>query len=74
MAFFYAPNDPSLSKPHDADGIYPGAKHDASNNIVSLITLLLLVAVAYGLYLLYEGSAPTQPAVTPPSVTQAPAP
>ena len=50
MAFFYAPNDPSLTK--------PSAKHVAADNIVSLVTVLLLVAVAYGLYLLYAGTGP----------------
>ena len=49
MAFFYAPNDPSLSKPR--------TKHVAADNVVSLVTVLLLVAVAYGLYLLYAGTA-----------------
>ena len=52
MAFFYAPNDPSLTR--------PSAKHLAADNIVSLVTVLLLVAVAYGLYLLYVGPGPTQ--------------
>jgi hypothetical protein len=52
MAFFYAPNDPSLTKPR--------AKHNTADNIVSLVTVLLLMAVAYGLYLLYAGSGPTQ--------------
>ncbi len=52
MAFFYAPNDPSLSKPR--------TKHVAADNVVSLATVLLLVAVAYGLYLLYAGPGPTQ--------------
>ena len=52
MAFFYEPHNPSLTKPHDASGIYRHAKHDAADNIVSLVTLLLLVAVAYGLYML----------------------
>jgi hypothetical protein len=52
MAFFYAPNDPSLSKPR--------TKHVAADNVVSLVTVLLLVAVAYGLYLLYAGPGPAQ--------------
>ena len=73
MAFFYSPHDPSLTKPHDASGIYRHAKHDAADNIVSLVTLLLLVAVAYGLYLLYDRSLPTQPAATPLLGTQEPA-
>jgi hypothetical protein len=63
MAFFYAPNDPSLTKPR--------AKHDAADNVVSLVTVLLLVAVAYGLYLLYAGAGPTQRAAdisAPPAV------
>jgi hypothetical protein len=50
MAFFYAPNDPSLTK--------PSSKHVAADNVVSLVTVLLLVAVAYGLYLLYAGAGP----------------
>jgi hypothetical protein len=62
MAFFYQPHNPSLTKSHDASGIYRHAKHDAADNIVSLVTLLLLVAVAYGLYMLYAGSLPSQPA------------
>ena len=53
MAFFYAPNDPSLTKPR--------TKHLAADNVVSLLTVLLLVAVAYGLYLLYAGAGPTEP-------------
>lgn len=73
MAFFYEAHDPSLTKPHDGSGIYRHAKHDAANNIVSLVTLLLLVAVAYGLYMLYAGSLPTQPAATPLLATQVPA-
>jgi hypothetical protein len=52
MAFFYAPNDPSLTKPR--------TKHLAADNVVSLVTVLLLVAVAYGLYLLYAGAGPTE--------------
>ena len=52
MAFFYAPNDPSLTKPR--------TKHLAADNVVSLVTVLLLVAIAYGLYLLYAGAGPTE--------------
>jgi len=52
MAFFYAPNDPSLTQPR--------AKHVAADNVVSLVTVLLLVAVTYGLYLLYAGAGSTQ--------------
>ena len=73
MAFFYEPHNPSLTKPHDASGIYRHAKHDAADNIVSLVTLLLLVAVAYGLYMLYAGSLPSQPAATPLLSTEVPA-
>jgi hypothetical protein len=62
MAFFYQPHDPRLTKPRDASGIYRHAKHDGADNIVSLVTLLLVVAVAYGLYMLYAGSLPSQPA------------
>ena len=70
MAFFYEPHDPSLTKPRDASAIHRRAKYDAAGNIVSLVTLLLLIAVTYGLYLLYVGSAPTQTAVMPPPVEQ----
>jgi hypothetical protein len=73
MAFFYEPHNPSLTKPHEASGIYRHAKHDAADNIVSLVTLLLLVAVAYGLYMLYAGSLPSQPAATPLLSTEVPA-
>ena len=52
MAFFYAPNDPSFTKPR--------TKHLAADSVVSLVTVLLLVAVAYGLYLLYAGAGPTE--------------
>ena len=73
MAFFYEPHDPRLTKPRDASGIYRHAKHDGADNILSLVTLLLLVAVAYGLYMLYASSLPSQPAATPLLATQAPA-
>jgi hypothetical protein len=74
MAFFYAPNNQSLTKPN--------AKHVAADNVVSLVTVLLLVAVAYGLYLLYAGAGPTQrtadisapPAVTIPKDSGLPSP
>jgi hypothetical protein len=73
MAFFYSSHDPSLTKPHDASGIYQRAKLDAADNIVSLVTLFLLIAVAYGLYLLYADSLPTQPPATPLLATELPA-
>ncbi len=73
MAFFYSPHDPSLAKPHDATRIYRRAKDDAADNIVSLVTLFLLVAVTYGLYLLYADSLPTQPPATPLLATEVPA-
>lgn len=69
MAFFYQPHDPRLTKPRDASGI----KHDGADNIISLVTLLLVVAVAYGLYMLYAGSLPSQPAATPLLATEVPA-
>jgi flagellar basal body-associated protein FliL len=68
MAFFYEPNDPSLAK----SSIYRRPKYDAASNVVSLVTVLLLVAVAYGLYLLYAGSAPNQIAVAPPASQSSP--
>ena len=49
MAFFYAPY-PSPTRP----------RANAADNVVSLVTVLLLVAVAYGLYLLYAGPGPAQ--------------
>jgi len=73
MAFFYEPHDPSLTKPRDASSIYRRAKYDAASSVVSLVTVLLLVAIAYGLYLLYAGSEPIESPVAPPPVTQ-PAP
>ena len=50
MAFFYAPNDPSLTKPR--------TKHLAADNVASASYGAAAVAVAYGLYLLYVGAGP----------------
>jgi hypothetical protein len=75
MAFYNRPHDPGLIEPRDPSAIDERSTWDGSGNFLSLVALVLIVAVAFGLYLLYAGSAPTQPTVAAPPVTEnAPAP
>ena len=71
---FYRPEDQSLIQPRDPSAI---AKQSDFGNMYSLVIVLLLFAVAFGLYL-FAASDSTMPTVAAPPVEQlspaAPAP
>ena len=63
---FYRPADQSLIQPRDPSAI---AKQSDFGNMYSLVIVLLLFAVAFGLYL-FAASDSTMPTVAAPPVEQ----
>jgi hypothetical protein len=71
---FYRPQDLDLIEPRDPSAIDQRSTYSSDGNIFSLAILLLIIAVAFGLYLLYAGSSPTLPVAAPPVKQMSPSP
>jgi hypothetical protein len=71
---FYRHQDLDLIGPRDPSAIDQRSTYSSDGNIFSLAILLLIIAVAFGLYLLYAGSSPTLPVAAPPVKQMSPSP
>jgi hypothetical protein len=67
---YYRPQDLGRIEPRDPSAMDQRSTYGSDSNIFSLAILLLIIAVAFGLYFLYADSASTQRTVIPPSTTQ----
>ena len=68
MAFYNKTDD----LPRDPSAIDQG--YTRGDGMVSAVIILLIIAAAFGLYIMYAGSGPMQPSITPPVTENAPAP
>jgi hypothetical protein len=68
---FYRPQDTGLIEPRDPSAIDERSQYGSDrSNALSLVILLLIVAVAFGLYFLYADSSATLPNAAPPPAAQ----
>lgn len=70
MTFYSRP--PGFSEPRDPREIHEQVAEAGS--FLTLIALAVLVAIAFGLYFLYAGAAPTRPTIAAPPAAHLSAP
>ena len=72
MASYTKSQAPGLFEPRDPGEINEQVRE--ARGFLSLIAVAVVVAIAFALYFLYAGAAPTQPTVAVPRIDASPAP